>query len=79
MSLFSSISPVSSKMNRLDKNRVEGALSGSDYREIPHSRAGPFRGNPRNRNQNRVARIMSEQNVWEPSSTPGRLIGEIWR
>jgi hypothetical protein len=79
MSLFSSFSPVSSKMNKLDKNHVERALSGSDYGEIPHSRAGPFRGNPRNRNQNRVGRIMSEQNVWEPSSKPRRLIEEIWR
>jgi hypothetical protein len=46
MSLFSSFSPVSSKMNRLDKNRVEGALSGSDYGEIPHSRAWSFPRKP---------------------------------
>jgi len=66
-------------MNKLDKNRVERALSSSDYGETPNSQAGPFRRNPRSRNQNRVGRIMSEQNVGEPSCEPGRLIEEVWR
>jgi hypothetical protein len=66
-------------MNKLDKNRVERALSSSDYGETPNSRAGPFRRNPRSRNQNRVGRIMSEENVGKPSCGPGGLIEEVWR
>jgi hypothetical protein len=47
---------VSSKMNKLDKNRVESALSRSDYGKIPGVWVYPFHGKPRSRNQGRAVK-----------------------
>ena len=68
-------------MNKPDKNRVERALSlEATYGESPNVWVHLFRKKPRSRNQGRVGKgLVSEQGLEQPSSTPGRLIEEIWR